>query len=80
MMDALESGMREARADGPSDRTDLKAFLGCFRARIDEFSGDAPQFDDLTMMCVEYRGSDAAGPTADRSCEEEGNDDGGKKS
>ena len=80
MMDALESGMREARADGPSDRTDLKAFLGCFRARIDEFSGDAPQFDDLTMMCVEYRGSDAAAPAADRSCEEEGNDDGGKKS
>ena len=24
---------------------------------VNEFAGDAPQFDDLTMMCVEYKGA-----------------------
>ncbi|MBR1763375.1 MAG: hypothetical protein IJ731_08450 [Eubacterium sp.] len=27
------------------------------RAYVDEFVKDAEQFDDLTMLCVEYRGS-----------------------
>ena len=25
---------------------------------IDEFVGDAPQFDDITMMCLDYFGKD----------------------
>ena len=28
------------------------------RKSVDEFVGDAEQFDDLTMLCLEYRGSD----------------------
>ena len=30
--------------------------LGAVNAAVAAFVGDAPQFDDLTMMCVEYRG------------------------
>ena len=29
-------------------------------AAIDEFVGDAPQFDDLTMLCIKYNGPDGA--------------------
>ncbi len=31
------------------------------RKAVDEFVGDAEQFDDLTMLCLEYRGKAAAG-------------------
>ena len=30
--------------------------LQTVRADIDEFVGDAAQFDDITMMCVRYNG------------------------
>ncbi|MBQ6757356.1 MAG: serine/threonine-protein phosphatase [Oscillospiraceae bacterium] len=33
-----------------------KEILRTVRASVDEFVGAAPQFDDLTMVCVEYRG------------------------
>ena len=33
-----------------------KELLGAVNAAVAAFVGDAPQFDDLTMMCVEYRG------------------------
>ena len=37
-----------------------EAVLKAVRAAVDEFTGDAEQFDDLTMMCLEYTGpSDA---------------------
>jgi sigma-B regulation protein RsbU (phosphoserine phosphatase) len=26
------------------------------RRAVDDFVGDAEQFDDLTMMCLEYKG------------------------
>ena len=29
--------------------------LPAIKADIDEFVGEAPQFDDLTMLCMEYR-------------------------
>lgn len=29
------------------------------RRSVREFVGEAPQFDDLTMLCVEYRGAEA---------------------
>ena len=33
------------------------------RKSVDEFVGDAEPFDDLTMMCLEYRGPELkAGP------------------
>ena len=28
------------------------------REKVNEFVGDAPQFDDLTMLCLEYKGAD----------------------
>lgn len=31
---------------------DLEAPVGYF---IDSFVGDAPQFDDITMICLEYK-------------------------
>ena len=34
-----------------------KEILKIVRASVDEFVGTAEQFDDLTMVCVEYRGS-----------------------
>ncbi len=33
--------------------------LGTVKADMDLFVGDAEQFDDITMLCLEYRGSDA---------------------
>ena len=38
-----------------------KEILITVRASVDEFVGNAVQFDDLTMVCVEYRGSTGAG-------------------
>ena len=32
--------------------------LGSVRSAVDAFVGDAEQFDDLTMMCMEYKGPD----------------------
>ena len=33
-----------------------KEILATVRAAIDKFVGEAPQFDDLTMLCIEYYG------------------------
>ena len=30
--------------------------IGSVKERIDQFVGEAPQFDDLTMMCINYTG------------------------
>ena len=30
--------------------------LRTIRSTVDAFVGDAEQFDDLTMMCLEYKG------------------------
>jgi len=34
-----------------------RELLGNVQKAVDAFVGDAPQFDDLTMMCLEYRGA-----------------------
>ncbi len=39
----------------------LPAFLGKIRESVDAFVKDAPQFDDLTMMALEYRGQEIQG-------------------
>lgn len=56
MLAALEKSMLTARAQKSDGGTDLKAFLRTVRGHIDEFAGETPQFDDLTMLCVEYKG------------------------
>ena len=30
------------------------------RSAVDAFVGDAPQFDDITMLCFHYKGNGAA--------------------
>ena len=35
---------------------DSKEVLGNVRAAVDRFVGEAEQFDDLTMLCLEYKG------------------------
>ena len=35
---------------------DLQTFLALFRKHVDDFVGEAPQFDDLTMLCFSYNG------------------------
>ena len=56
MLAALEKSMR---AEAPG-RPDLKRFLHSLRAEIDAFAGETPQFDDITMLCIDYRGSSDA--------------------
>ena len=43
---------------GCSPETDdkLKFLLGHIDKAVADFVGDAEQFDDLTMMCLEYHG------------------------
>ena len=55
MLQALDRSVGEAGEDAAGG-TDLKALLNILRSQIDDFVGDTPQFDDLTMMCLEYRG------------------------
>jgi len=33
-----------------------REILSSVRSAVDAFVGDAEQFDDLTMLCLEYRG------------------------
>ena len=37
---------------------DPETIIRTVRADIDEFKGEAEQFDDITMLCVSYRGSE----------------------
>ena len=59
MLEALEKSKQESGSSA-GEKTDLKLFLNTLRGHIDEFVGNTPQFDDLTMMCVEYQGSGKA--------------------
>ena len=56
MLEALHASLDKTIENSDTEHVDLQRFLGTLREQIDEFSGDAPQFDDLTMMCFEYRG------------------------
>ena len=49
MMDVL----RQSRPDSPEE------VLVSLRGALNDFVGQAEQFDDLTMLCMEYRGSGA---------------------
>ena len=60
MMDAMACSLRTVKADGSRDKTDLQLFLRTLRSQIDDFVGETPQFDDLTMMCLEYSGNGGA--------------------
>ena len=49
-MDRTVAALNEAKDCSP------KEILENVKNRVDEFVGDAPQFDDLTMLCIEYKG------------------------
>lgn len=48
-MDRLEKILTQNASKAPSE------LLPLVKADIDEFVGDAPQFDDITMLCLEYK-------------------------
>ena len=54
MMDALKKSRTEICEGSESNPVDLNQFLLTVRKHIDEFVGDTPQFDDLTMLCMSY--------------------------
>ena len=56
MMAALEKSRQLTIENGGAEQTDLQLFLRTMREQVDAFVGDTPQFDDLTMLCLEYRG------------------------
>ena len=52
----LLAALNESAEEAP------EGILRHVRERIDAFVGEAEQFDDLTMLCLEYRGKDAPTP------------------
>jgi len=48
------TALNEVKAQDP------QAILTYVKEKVDAFAGDAPQFDDLTMLCLEYRGTQNA--------------------
>ncbi len=54
-----------------ADKTPTEILDGV-KADIDEFVGDAPQFDDITMLCLEYRGEAENSMTVDLSLDNAG--------
>ena len=51
-MDRLLAALNECNTDSPQQIVER------VRSSMDVFVGDAPQFDDITMLCVEYLGTD----------------------
>ena len=49
-MERLESRINDIEDQSP------EGILRGIREDVDEFSKDTTQFDDLTMLCVEYKG------------------------
>ena len=49
-LDRMIDALNEKKEDTP------QAVLENVRHRVDEFAGEAPQFDDLTMLCLAYYG------------------------
>ncbi len=48
-MERLEASLAKVCDKSPEE------ILGAVKADIDEFVGEAPQFDDITMLCLEYK-------------------------
>ena len=55
--DRLLQTLREAHGKEPAE---ICPFV---KSKIDEFVGDAPQFDDITMLALKYMGPTASSPT-----------------
>ena len=48
--------VRMVRALNINSKDTAKELLGNMRHAVDGFVQNAPQFDDLTMLCLEYNG------------------------
>ena len=55
MTEALDESVRAIKEMGDNENR-LKEMLTHIKIRADEFKGEAPQFDDLTMTIFEYKG------------------------
>ena len=55
--DRLKEALNAVPADGPAEQ------IARVHEAIDTFVKEAPQFDDITMLCVEYHGSDGSAET-----------------
>ena len=47
---------RTVDALNKANDTDCKGVLETVKECVDEYVGEAEQFDDLTMLCFEYKG------------------------
>ena len=54
--DELFGEMRTLETLNRAQDADPQALLECVDAEVKRFVGDAPQFDDLTMLCLQYNG------------------------
>ena len=54
--------MLEALNEAPE--AEARRILEQVRLAVDAFVGDAEQFDDLTMLCLEYRGPELGSESA----------------
>lgn len=50
-VDRMLAALNRDPASGPEET------LKTVRAAVDAFGGEAPQFDDLTMLCLRYNGA-----------------------
>ena len=55
-LDRMVEALNTCGEDSP------EGILHTVKQSVDEFVGDAVQFDDLTMMCLEYRGPQPENP------------------
>ena len=60
---AVETSVDGVRIAALNERPEAapQGILKNVRRAVDDFVGDAPQFDDLTMLCLEYKGVNPAG-------------------
>ena len=62
-IDRTVEALNKAEGEGP------EIIVETVKKNVDEFVGEAPQFDDLTMLCFEYKGSDSDKFTIDAKLE-----------
>ena len=57
-VERMTAALNNALDEGPEE------ILAAVKQAVDAFVGDAEQFDDLTMMCLEYKGPDGSPGTS----------------
>lgn len=65
MLEGLTESWSETAKAWDEDQNHLELFLRLMRKHVDDFAGDQPQFDDITMLCLEYKGNSGQTPVQD---------------